>query len=211
MVERWMKERAAKSFGGPCMSKFVQENERKRIMRLKNMKSSIVKMSSNKHDNWTRNKIEKRHRELKKQSGFDATDSTDECKSQDGHPDFDLCFRPIVDTTKSGLKLRLADKSEARSTYSGSKGIPTLRKTAEDKEENNDRRPSGTIVGKVPLKKKAHDGNEGKENQSPSLDRLASNNKDSKSCHQSLRRLDKRKAKSTTSTGTKGTTKHSKK
>ena len=41
MVERWMKERASKSYGGQCMSKFVQENEKKRIQRLKNIRSSL--------------------------------------------------------------------------------------------------------------------------------------------------------------------------
>lgn len=40
-MERWMKERAAKSFGGPCMSRFVEESERKRIQRLHSIKSSI--------------------------------------------------------------------------------------------------------------------------------------------------------------------------
>ena len=105
MVERWMKERAAKSFGGPCMSKFVQENERKRILRLKNMKSSISRSASNKHDHWTQNQVDKRHREIRMKKVDDGT--VGRTQDSSSNPDFDLCFHRDVDVTKSGLKLKL--------------------------------------------------------------------------------------------------------
>ena len=114
MVERWMKERAAKSFGGSCMSRFVQENERKRLLRLKNMKSSI----SNKHDNWTQNNVDRRHKEIKKKSCIDndRDDDNDELERKSKTNDFDLVFQPHADFTKSGLKLKLTNKNNDHSS-----------------------------------------------------------------------------------------------
>ncbi len=121
MTERWMKEKASKSFGGSCMSKFVLENERKRILRLKNMKSSIVKLCQ--HENsWMKNNIEKRCREIKQSrrnlsgsrnhvggGGVSGGGGEDNHVGKEVVEDFDLVFHPNVDVTKSGLKLRLTN------------------------------------------------------------------------------------------------------
>jgi hypothetical protein len=192
MTERWMKEKASKSFGGSCMSKFVLENERKRILRLKNMKSSIVKLSCNKHENhWMKNKIEKRCREIK-QSRRNLCGSSNHgggggggCKDDnDGKEvveDFDLVFHPNVDVTKSGLKLRLTNN--ASSCANNKTTVSNLRVKNVNREEENKRSKSTIgLVNDGHVNKIMHNTssnstmqndrkviiNEGKENQSPS-------------------------------------------
>ena len=169
MVERWVKERAAKSYGGSCMSKFVQENERKRIRRLKNMKSSIVKMSSNKHDNWTQNKVEQRHREIRQSKKEEDDNDVDH---ESSNADFDLIFKPKIDMTKSGLKLKLKLANNGG-------GIDKKSGRIRDQSDKNEERQSKGNSVKTSTTRLQHTKsnmslsernaiNEGKENQSPS-------------------------------------------
>ena len=136
-MERWIKERASKSFGGSCMSKFVQENERKRILRLKNMKSSIVRMSSNKHSSWMKKNVEKRHREIQEQKCYDENATGDD--GLDNNSDFDLCYRPETGVTKSGLKFNVAStKSDINAKTQKSTRATSFISKNKLLEDNND-------------------------------------------------------------------------
>mmetsp|Transcript_17164 Transcript_17164/g.24267 ORF Transcript_17164/g.24267 Transcript_17164/m.24267 type:complete len:770 (-) Transcript_17164:154-2463(-) len=99
--EKWMKDRATKSFGGPCMSTFVQYAEQKRLERIKNTRSSITKSMT--HDPWTKRTIEKRHRHLKEQQRVAK-------ESMKFKADDDMIFdvrTTNTETTPCGLKLKL--------------------------------------------------------------------------------------------------------
>ena len=199
-----MKERATKSFGGKCMSKFVQENELKRLSRLKNMKSSISKMSSNKHDRWTQSNIDKRHREIQASKEEDAitttTTTTTSVIESDQYcggagagggadrnksapiKDFDLRFKPTTDFTKSGLKLNLRErrtivkKNESDVQHEKLKSHTTATSTSRSNRYYSTKKTVQENA-MINLMESSSRGtkNEGKENQSPVIDFLASN------------------------------------
>ncbi len=93
MVERWMKERASKSYGGQCMSKFVQENEKKRIQRLKNIRSSLPNNGV----------VPRRIASAREGSGIKTARKIHNGEFQLRN----LCATSVK--TKSGLKLRVSD------------------------------------------------------------------------------------------------------
>jgi len=103
-----MKDRAAKSFGGPCMSKFIHESERKRLARLKSTKSSIS--SGMKHDSWTSQHVEKRRQNIMIQRKRRQKEA--ETRSAGEFENIKFQLRSIdSETTRSGLKLKLANDS----------------------------------------------------------------------------------------------------
>lgn len=103
-----MKDRAAKSFGGPCMSKFAYDTERKRIARLKNTKSSIS--SNMKHDAWTSQNVERRRKDLMLQRKRREKEA--ETRSTGEGEDIKFHLKTICsETTKSGLRLKLTSES----------------------------------------------------------------------------------------------------
>lgn len=86
-----MKERASKSLGGSCMSKFLEESERKRIQRLHNVKSSF-------HGG-----LEKKRNVARKPKRIPPRQKNDNTRE-----DFqlnNLCSRS--ETTRSGLKISI--------------------------------------------------------------------------------------------------------
>ncbi len=111
-----MKEKASKSLGGASMCKFLEESERKRIMRLRNMKSAIAKSSYTRHENnWTRNNVERRHKEIKRDMKKSKLKSKD-ADGGDSPADFqldNLCDVSEV-RTKSGLKIKYQKQSKSR-------------------------------------------------------------------------------------------------
>ena len=161
-MERWMKEKASKSLGGASMSKFLEESERKRIARLKNMKSALSKSSYNKHANsWTRNNVEKRHKEIKLKKKKIATNrrKLNETGQPMNIPEFqlsNLCDKEV--RTKSGLLIP-KKRSRARRTKA--------RKTHQDTSSKRDYYIAGQVTKSSSAFEFVSDEAEGKENCSP--------------------------------------------
>ena len=106
MVELWMKQKAARSLGGPCMTRFEEYREKKRIERLKSIKSS-VKRSSMTHDRWTKQNVERRRREIIEEKKLQKVKEEEE-NHDGGTKQMNLQMKVDgSETTKSGLRLRL--------------------------------------------------------------------------------------------------------
>jgi hypothetical protein len=133
-MERWMKERAAQSFGGPCMSKFVEESERKRKMRLKSIKSTLggqLKNSSNKHKHQSAasggsSGVRDSHccqYQPKKAIQSSTYHNSPHIDQEQEKKDFDLrnIVAPSYEKTKSGLRLSISDHHH-HATTSGNTG-----------------------------------------------------------------------------------------
>lgn len=106
MVEHWMKQKAMRSLGGPCMTRFEEYREKKRIERLKSIKSS-VKTTAMKHDRWTKQNVERRRREIIEDK---KSQKEREEQENDGGEKKQMNLQIQVDgseKTKSGLRLRL--------------------------------------------------------------------------------------------------------
>lgn len=114
-MEIWTKDRAAKSEGGLCMSKFLQGRGKKRITRLKNTKSFISSFHM-KHDAWIEKNVEKRRRDIienkkrEKEVGKRSTWKCDSMKFQ----------RKVIDleATKTGFKVRVKNDSDSKANKS---------------------------------------------------------------------------------------------
>ena len=99
-----MKTQASKSLGGPCMSKFLQEREQKRIARLRNVKSSF----SNRQKNSSA--INRNKRGSVKPRG-DGTTYTNRCAPNGDFQLRNLCVASA--RSKSGLKITVPDYDAA--------------------------------------------------------------------------------------------------
>jgi len=98
-----MKERAKKSFGGSCMSKFVEESERKRIERLHTVKSSFPTHAD--PSSRTRKNVAKSQKVIRRGTYNDAG-------SGELQRDFrlrNLCEGTASEFTRSGLRLTVSD------------------------------------------------------------------------------------------------------
>jgi hypothetical protein len=107
-MDNWTKKkRAAESFGGQGMTRYIDSNEARRLSRLKNVRSSIGGTMSQ-HSGWQRAQIEKRRREQLRQRKKQAKKKPlgDGIRVDTGiHP---------CDYTKTGLKLKLDQPSTTK-------------------------------------------------------------------------------------------------
>ena len=104
MVEHWMKTQASKSLGGPCMSKFLQEREQKRIARLHNVKSSFSNRPKN-------SSAINRNKRGGVKSRSDKTTYTNRCAPNGDFQLRNLCVASA--RSKSGLKITVPDYDAA--------------------------------------------------------------------------------------------------
>jgi len=65
IMDKWSKQKASETCGGQGMGKFIDYNERKRLNRLKGIKSSIGSNTS--HSGWQKHQLEKRRKEQLRQ------------------------------------------------------------------------------------------------------------------------------------------------
>ena len=100
-MEKWMKEQAAKFHGGLCMSKFVQQAERKRLARLQTVRSTVAKQGLNYNPRQRTTKV-----------ALTANQHKDPKDVKDVH----IAYRDYIlsEQTRTGLTLRLQsfDKSQ---------------------------------------------------------------------------------------------------
>ena len=106
------KKKAAESYGGMGMAKYIDSNEARRIARLKKVKSSIRRSSMTQHSGWQKAQIEQRRKEQLRQRKQQANKKPigDGIKVETSIP---------IDYTTTGLKLKhqidnLADNQSAK-------------------------------------------------------------------------------------------------